>query len=166
MTMTDFVTSGTGRMSRWLLLGSLALNLFFIGLGGAIILHSQLSVPPAPAVPADRSASARIERLAATLPAGDAKILREKFFSQRDVIESARSSYLRARDGIRGILRAEPFNAEAMRAAMTDMRGARQAFDQLLQAMIASAAADMSSAGRRKLADWPPASRVNTEAGR
>ena len=46
-----------------------------------------------------------------------------------------------------------------MRSAMTEARGARQAFDQSVQDFMATAAAAMSPAGRSKLADWPPSQR-------
>jgi uncharacterized membrane protein len=53
-------------------------------------------------------------------------------------------------------MRAEPFDAEALRTAMANTRAARQAFDQTIQGAFADAAAQMSHAGRQALADWPP----------
>jgi len=54
------------RTSRWLLFASLALNLFFVGVAGAMIVRGYFSPSP-PGAPVDRSVSARIERLAAAI---------------------------------------------------------------------------------------------------
>ena len=56
----------------------------------------------------------------------------------------------------RETLRREPFDATAMRTAMTQTRAARQNFDQVVQGVFAGTAAQMSQAGRHALADWPP----------
>jgi hypothetical protein len=39
---------------------------------------------------------------------------------------------------------------------MAQTRAARQELDRALHDVISTAAADMSAAGRNKLADWPP----------
>jgi uncharacterized membrane protein len=136
---------------RRLLFGSLALNLFFIGVTAALLVRA----PPAPP---DRNVGARIERLAASLPQADGDKLRADFRTERAAVNAARLNYDKARDGIRAVLRAEPFDAAAMRDAMSKARAARQDFDQVLQGVIAKAAGEMSPAGRQKLADWPPGS--------
>jgi uncharacterized membrane protein len=133
---------------RWLLLGSLALNLFFIGLTIALLVHEPAAL--------DRSVSARIERLAATLPAPDADKLRTEFNASRTGVEGTRATYENARDNIRAVLRRDPFDPAAMSDAMAKTRAARQDFDLVLQGVVAKAAGEMSSAGRRKLADYSP----------
>lgn len=137
--------------SRWLLLGSLALNLFFIGAAIALAVR-----PPAPAPAWDRDVFVRIERIAASLPSGDTTILRGQIAANRDGIESAQAKYRSAQNVIREALRAEPFDAEALRVAMANTRAARQAFDQTVQGVFAGSAAQMSQIGRQALADWPP----------
>ncbi|MGI8527368.1 MAG: periplasmic heavy metal sensor [Pseudolabrys sp.] len=141
--------------SRWLLLGSLALNLFFIGIAAAMFFRQ-----PAPV---DRSISTRIERLAATLPAPDAGILRRNYQANRDAVDGARAAYETSRDAIRATLRREPFDAGAMRTAMTQTRAARQNFDQLLQGVIVTAAGEMSPTGRNRLADYRPSSKAGSK---
>ena len=151
MTIAHVVSPGAPATPRWLLLGSLALNLFFIGVAGALLIRSTQPAPPI-----DRSVGARIERLATTLPGPDADKLRAQFGARRDAVEAAQGVYRNRQEVIRQALRAEPFNVEAMRAAMADTRAARQSFDLLLQGIIATAAAEMSPDGRGKLAQWPP----------
>jgi uncharacterized membrane protein len=136
---------------RYWLFGSLALNLFLIGIASALLIRQ-------PEIP-DRSIGARIERLATTLPPSDGDKLRSEFRAQRDAVNGSRAAYDNARDGIRAVLRREPFDAGAMREAMAKARAARQEFDQVMQAIMVKAASNMSPIGRRKLAEWPPGRR-------
>jgi uncharacterized membrane protein len=144
-----------GRGSRWLVFLSLALNLFFVGVTGALAIRHYSAPPPALPAPIDRSVSGRIDRIAATLPTEDANLLRAEFREHAATVEALRGGYRHWQDEVRAMLRAEPFNVDAMRAAMAETRAARQAFDQSLHDLIAAAATKMSVAGRNKLADWP-----------
>ena len=150
------------RNARMLLLCSLALNLFFAGVAGTLLTRHYLA-PPAATTPIDRSVSARIERLAVTLPSTDADILRAEFRADTANVEAAQATYRQAQDRVREALRAEPFDPVKLRTAMNGTRGARQGFDQALQELIASAAGKMSKAGREKIADWPPRQRTSNE---
>lgn len=154
------------RGTRWLLLGSLALNLFFVGAAGALAARHYLAPPAAPSAALDRSVAARIERLAVTLPANDADILRGEFRDRAASVEAVQGTYRQAQDRIRKALRAQPFETEPLRAAMAETRAARQDFDRSLQEVIAAAAAKMSVAGRDRLADWPPRPRSGSETSR
>ncbi|MEP7030769.1 MAG: periplasmic heavy metal sensor [Pseudolabrys sp.] len=151
MSVAQMTSSSTARgAGRWLLLGSLALNLFFIGVAVALAIR-------APAPPAwDRNVFVRVERLADTLPPADADALRGQIKTNRAAIEDTQTKYRAAQDAIRTTLRKEPFDAADMRAGMTKARAARQNFDQMIQGVFADAAAQMSPAGRQALADWPP----------
>src|SRR5205823_10575679 len=77
------------RPSRSVLLVSLALNLFILGVGGALAVRHFVpggsTTRPEPA----RSAAARIDRLAATLPSADAEILRAEFRAREPSVEAA-----------------------------------------------------------------------------
>lgn len=150
MSIAQLAPTMTRGSSRWLLLGSLALNLFFVGIAIAMAVR-------APAPPSwDRNVFVRVERIAASLPAADADLLRSQIKANRDSIEDAQAKYRAAQDAIRTMLRQEPFDAAAVQAAMAKARGARQNFDQSIQAIFTSSAGQMSSAGRKALADWPP----------
>lgn len=151
MTVAQFAPAAATRgSSRWLLLGSLALNLFFVGIAIAMAVR-------APAPPTwDRDVFVRIDRITASLPAADADLLRGEVQANRQALEAAQSQFFTAREQIHTALRADPFSADGMRAAMTKTRAARQNFDQILQGIFADAASKMSRAGRVALADWPP----------
>jgi uncharacterized membrane protein len=149
MTFAQIAPAITRGPSRWLLLGSLALNLFFVGVAFAVAIRPTVS-------PAwDRNVFVRVERVAATLPPSDADLLRGQINANRELIEDAQSKYRAAQDTIRETLRQDPIDPAAMRAAMTKTRTARQAFDQTIQGVFATVASQMSSAGRHALADWP-----------
>jgi len=150
MTIAQYAPAISRGSSRWLLLGSLALNLFFVGVALAIVVR-------APAAPTwDRNVFVRVERIADTLPPADADLLRGQINANRQLIEDAQTKYRAAQDQIRATLRHEPFDVEAMRAAMAKTRAARQSFDQVIQGVFAFSASQMSPAGRSALADWPP----------
>lgn len=151
MSVAHFSPSMMARgSSRWLLLGSLALNLFFVGVAVAMAIR-------APAPPSwDRNVFVRVDRLAATLPPADGDLLRNQIKANQVQIEDTQTKYRAAQDTIRATLRQEPFDAATLQAAMAKTRAARQNFDQTIQGVFAGTAAQMSPAGRRALADWPP----------
>jgi uncharacterized membrane protein len=155
MTVAQYVPATSRISSRWLLLGSLALNLFFVGVAVAMAIR-------APAPPTwDRNVFVRVEHVADSLPPADADLLRGQINANRQLIDDAQSQYQSAQDQIHEALRHEPFDVEAMRAAMAKTRAARQNFDQVIQGVFAFSASQMSPAGRKALADWPPG-RKNT----
>jgi uncharacterized membrane protein len=135
--------------SRWLLLGSLALNLFFVGVALAIAIRA-----PGPPPRWDPDVFVRVERLAATLPPADADIMRGAFQTNHDAIERAQTKYHAARDHIHETLREDPFKIDELRAAMAETRTARQDYDQVIQGVFAGIAAKISSAGRHAVANW------------
>jgi uncharacterized membrane protein len=155
MTIAQALPSHSATAPRWLLLGSLALNLFFCGVAVALLIRGPGSPPPV-----DRSISGRIERIADTLPKADGDLLRAEFGANRSAVDAARKAHDAARNGIRAVLRREPFDAEAMRTAMAQTRAARQNLESVLQPVFVAAAAKMTTAGRAALADWPPGQRI------
>jgi uncharacterized membrane protein len=160
MTVTTF--SEPDRSWRWLLIGSLALNLFFIGTIGALAVRHSIAPAQPAATERPRTAAARIERIAAPLPAADADKLRTAFRAREAATEGARDALNKAFEQMQAALRAQPFDSAALRTAMAQMRSVRAPYDQAMQEIIMSAAADMSPEGRSRLADWPPRASGNT----
>jgi hypothetical protein len=151
------IATAEDRTSRRIVLWSLGLNLFFIGLVAALLVR--LSIAPPATAPIDRSANGRIERIAAILPAPDAEVIRAEYRAKAAPVDAARGEFERAIDAVRQTFRAEPYDTGATRAAMTEARAARQKFELLLHDIIASAVSKMSPVGRQNLADWSPSSR-------
>lgn len=150
MSVAQAFPAATQGSPRWLLLGSLALNLFFVGVAAAIAVRT-----PAPSY-WDPNVFVRVERLAATLPPADADILSMQIKANHAAIDDTQTRYHSTRQQIHDLLRQEPFDVEAMRAAMAQTRAARLTFDQTVQGVFADIAAKISPAGRQALANWPP----------
>src|SRR5262249_49721223 len=157
MSIAHALPGATHGSPRWLLLGSLALHPFFVGVALAIFVPA-----PAPSY-WDPNVFVRVERLAATLPAADAEILRNQISTNHAVIDQAQTNYHSARQHIHEVLRQEPFDVEAMRAATAQTRTARLNFDQTIQGVFADIAANITSAGRQALANWPPGRRKTAD---
>ncbi|HEU5017274.1 MAG TPA: periplasmic heavy metal sensor [Pseudolabrys sp.] len=149
MSVAQAIFTSDRNGSRWLLLGSLALNLFFIGVAIAMAIRA-----PAPST-WDPDVFVRVERLAATLPPPDATILRGEMAAHHDDIARVQDAYGDARSDIRVALRQKPFSAEGLRAAMAKTQDERQAYYELIHNVFADAAAKMSPAGRLALANSP-----------
>lgn len=155
MTLTGLMLRGSDGASRWLLLASLALNLFFIGIGGALLMRSYgFDAPAAPAA-TDRSIAGRIERIAVRLSNADAERLRAAYQARREEIERTRATYHDRQDDVRAALRSQPFDLDALRVALAEMRAARQISDRQFHDFFAQQASEMSQAARLKLANWP-----------
>ena len=60
-----------GVRMRYLLLGSLALNLFFVGAAGAVALRYTSPVPLATVARIDHNLASRLDRIASSLPPAD-----------------------------------------------------------------------------------------------
>jgi uncharacterized membrane protein len=145
---------------RPVLLASLALNLFFLGIGAAIGMRHLITLAPSAGPESIRGPAARIERLATMLPSADAQKLRAQFLARRPAIDAARDAYLRSRDGLDGALRAEPFNIETLRAALARARASRQLLEEALEDVVATAAVEMSTEARGRMMDSPQNSRA------
>jgi uncharacterized membrane protein len=144
------------RGKRFMLL-SVALNLFFIGVAGTLIARSYFAPPSVITVTIDRGAAARMERIATTLPGGDAEIMRAAYRDNAAPLDAARDDFEKAVVAIKESFRAEPYDLNGTRAAMADTRAKHQRFIVLLHDAIAAAAGKMSPAGRAKLAEYSSA---------
>src|SRR4051812_22228641 len=143
MTMPD-------RPSRWLLVGSLALNLFFIGTIVSLAARNYVMPSQPVATERPRTAAARIERLAAPLPAADAEKLRAAFRARESAAEGAREALNKGYERAQGALRAEPFDPGSLRAALAEARAARPAYDQIMQDILLIGPTPMPPEGRHK----------------
>jgi uncharacterized membrane protein len=145
--------SGCG---RYLLLGSLTLNLLFVGAAGAMaVQHSSTPAPLQPVVGIKHGVEGRFKRMAANLPPDDAKIIRAEFHADAVKLALAEAQIRLSEESVRDSLRAEPFDPAAVRTAMAQTSAARDRFYQLVHNLVATATAKMSPAGRETLADWP-----------
>jgi uncharacterized membrane protein len=153
--MSVFPQIERGGRVHWLLLASLALNLFFVGAAGAVAYRYSSPVPLKAVSRIEHNLVERLNRVADSLPADDADIMREQLHRDAIKIAAAQADVRLSQDDVRRSLRAEPFDADVMRKAMAANHAAHERFDQVIHDMMASAASRMSVVGRNKLADWP-----------
>jgi uncharacterized membrane protein len=154
--MSMHLRATTGARMHWLLLGSLALNIAFVGAAGAVAYRYSTPAPLANVSRIEHSLPIRLNQIAARLPATDAQLIRDELRAEEEKIAVAQADLRLSQEEVRNSLRADPFDARAMRTAMANSRAARENFDQVLHDMIATAAAKMSPVGRTRLADWRP----------
>lgn len=146
---------GPGYM-RHLLLGSLTLNLVFAGAAGAMaVQHSTAPPTLQPVVGIKHGVEQHFDRIVASLPPDDARIMRAEFRAEAVKLAAAEAQIRLSEAAVRETLRAQPFDPAAVRDAMAETSAARDGFYQLVHAVVASATARMSAAGRETLADWP-----------
>ena len=138
---------------RWLLPTSLALNVLFLGATGAVALHTG-SIPLSAVARIDHSGTDRLDRVAASLPANDAQVMRSEIRADEEKVAAAQADLRLSQEEVRNSLRAEPFDLEAMRAAMEQVQVARENYHTVLHELVAAAAPRLSIVGRNKLADW------------
>ena len=138
--------------ARWLLPVSLALNICFVGAAGAVAFRYTGEVPLSAIEQIANNATDRLDRVAAALPSSDAEVMRAQIRADEIRIAAAQADLRLSQDEVRNTLRAEPFNIEAMRAAMQRVQTARESYHTVLQNVLGAAAPKMSVVGRNKLA--------------
>jgi len=154
--MSVSTKSENSSRARDLLLGSLMLNLLFVGAAGAMALeHSNTPAPLQRVVGIKHGIEHHYDRIVATLPPDDAKIMRSEFRGEAVKLAAAEAQIRLSEEAVRDSLRAQPFDPAAVRIAMAETGQARDRLFQLVHDALATATAKMSPAGRQTLADWP-----------
>lgn len=133
---------------RWVLAGSLALNVF---LATVIGVHRWGRPPGSPPDPARVA-----EEIAATLPPADADILRAAFAKHRARLEAAHKAMRGMPRRVHDALTADTFDEARLRGAFDAGSRARQQMDDAIADVVAAAAKRMSTEGRHKMAEWRP----------
>lgn len=141
-------SSSPGRLLRWVLLASLALNVFFIGASATHAVRNQIETP------GHFKPGLRLDAMVATLPAADGAKLRAALDADMDKVGGALTAYRDAQASARAVLQTEPFDAVALERALADIRAKRAVLQQSLQAVVSKAAPEMSPDGRKRLSDW------------
>lgn len=145
-----------GGRARYLLLGSLMLNLVFVGMGGAMVLQRAHAVPLQPVRGIEHHGVERhFNRLLKRLPVNDAAIMRTMLRADAVKLATAEAQVRLSQVAVGDSLRAQPFDPAAVRTAMAETSQARDHLFELVHNALATATAKMSPAGRQALADWP-----------
>jgi Spy/CpxP family protein refolding chaperone len=135
-----------------LLLASLAVNLFAAGM-----LAARFIMPPPPPPPrGPEMMSHFIREMAAELDGADRAVVETVLHAHEATLKQRSAALGEARDGIRQMLRHEPFDRAGLEAALDEAGRRDQALRQIMQDMLVETAAQLSPDGRRRVSDWGP----------
>ncbi|WP_114393184.1 periplasmic heavy metal sensor [Oleisolibacter albus] len=143
--------------TRLALLGSVGLNLFLIGTLVPGWLHPRPDHPPVMAErlpPGMEGPLSAVRRLAEELSPEDAAILRQAFSPDQEKFRTMIEAIRTGIDSTREILKAEPFDEAAFRKALADVNAVRDRFEANQQEILATAVAQLSPEGRKRMAEW------------
>jgi hypothetical protein len=118
----------------WILMLSLAANVFFGVMVGSQAFRGPKGPPPRP--------ERILEEMAATLPSADAAILPDAPFRQHERFRQA--------------LLAEPFDVEEFRRINDEFHARRERMGRIIDAVLSEAVPKISPEGRRRLAEFRP----------
>jgi uncharacterized membrane protein len=150
--MSVLATIKQSAYAHWLLPVSLALNICFVGAASAVAYRYTGDVP-LPAIDLiNRSVGDRLNRVAAALPANDAQIMRAQIRVEEIRVAAAQADLRLSQDEVLNSLRAEPFDIDALRAAMAQVQVARENYHLVLHHVFEATAPKLSVVGRNMLA--------------
>lgn len=132
-----------GKIARWLLPASLALNIFFVVLA---VRHHPYWHPHPP------DAGHIADFMTSGLTPADAAILQQSFAAHASAMDEARKAGRDFPDKIRAALTANPFDSAALTAALKEGQSDHQAMEDAMAAALVEAATKISPEGRLALA--------------
>ena len=138
------------RCWRLALIVSLALNLLLAGVVGVWAVRPMFRGPPPPP-----EFGRVIEHMTHRLNDSDAAILKRAYDEHREDMNRLTGNVRDARQKVRRALQTEPFDPDALKSAMDDVRAARSTVEEAIQDVMRSGAAAMSPEGRHMLARGP-----------
>lgn len=145
--ITGSATRGLGpRAGLWI---SLAANLFLMALVGAHLLRTADRPDPPP-----RTLDGAIERIAAALPADDARRFRAVMLQQRPHYQPAHDRMEQARQAFARAISRNPYDEQATQDAMHTWQTDWNDFMRKFGDSFLRAAGALSSDGRTKLAEF------------
>ena len=134
------------------LIASLALNLF---LGGRFFAHRIMGPPHG----LEAMLPHLIEDIGSGLAPPDREVLQKVFQAHEADIKTRANDLREARDHIRDAMQTDPFDRDALNAAMTHARDKDMALHKALEDMLFEAASEVSPEARHKIATSRPLSR-------
>ena len=132
-----------GKIARWLLPASLALNLFFVVLA---VRHHPFWHPHPP------NAGNIVDFMKPNLPPADAEILQKSFDAHKAAMDDASKAGQDFPEKIRAALTATPFNPDALKQALKDGQAGHLVMEDAMSSALVDAATKMSPEGRAALA--------------
>jgi len=150
------------RLIQTALLASVGLNLFLLGTMvprwlGPKPPHGDKMVMMGPDGPGGPGGPLfAMHRMMDDLPEADAKILKEHFGSDMEKLMEKAKSFRGRIDRLRDLMRADPFDAAALRAELDSVAADRLTMENAQTDRIIEVLGKLSPEGRRRLADMRP----------
>lgn len=150
------------RLIQTALLASVGLNLFLLGTMvprwlGPKPPHGDKMVMMGPDGPGGPGGPLfAMHRMMDDLPEADAKILKEHFGSDMEKLMEKAKSFRGRIDRLRDLMRADPFDAAALRAELDSVAADRLTMEKAQTDRIIEVLGKLSPEGRRRLADMRP----------
>lgn len=131
----------------WLLVASLALNVYFGVVVGTHFFRGPKGPPPGPGM--------MILDMAEALPEADARILRQTYEAHKAEF-AQEPGPPHGFDRMRDVLAADPFGLQAFLRVESEFRANRERDGAVIGTILAEALPQMSADGRKRLANRPP----------
>jgi uncharacterized membrane protein len=136
-----------GRWVGWVLIVSLALNLFLVGVVGVRYWREHVRPPP------DRVAMGPFGRLTQGLPESGRAKFKEAMDSRREQMREQGREFRRARGEAMQALAAEPFDRVKVDAAFAEARRRADTMSAIMQGAMIEASAQLTSDERKAFRD-------------
>lgn len=154
----------------WLAVGSLALNLFLIGvlvgpmigphrpqgpdLRGMTFAPQGFQSPTPPMADLPRGGPGfMLDRVSKSLPAGEAAKFRAIFDDEHRTMGERRDTMMKTRGKLASILKQEKPDMDSLRSALNEIRASGQGFHETMAHTMERIATELSPESRRKIAD-------------
>lgn len=132
----------------WILMLSLAANVFFGVMVGSHFFRGPKGPPPQPA--------GLLEEMANVLTPTDAAILRGAMETHRNDLTEPPDARFHQHDRMRQVLLAEPFDVEAFRRINSEFHARHERMGRVIGEVLSDAVPKMSPDGRKRLAEFRP----------
>lgn len=132
----------------WILMLSLAANVFF-----GVVVGTQFSRGPKGAPPRPERL---LDEMAEILPPADARILRDAVDARRNDLAEPPDAPFRQHERMRQVLLAEPFDAEAFRGITSEFHARRERVGKVIGEVLTETLPKMSPEARKRLAEFRP----------
>lgn len=139
-----------GRARSWVLIVSLTLNLFLVGL----IAGHRLSPPPPPEL-IPGTVFADLRRMSEALPPETRSEIRDHFEAHRPDMIRGLMAMRAARHDVRDVLQREPYDPEALRAAFDTLRDRTNAVQAIVHTALIEVAGQLDPDERLAIARPP-----------
>ena len=142
--------NGSGRRLRWILVASMAANVFLVGFIGA---EAWRVVRRGGGLASTALTDVALPRILERLPPADGRLVGDAFARRLPELAELQRRAREAVERLRAEMARSPFDPEGVRAAMRELREARSRLSGVLEEILVDVLPRMSDEGRRILSE-------------